>query len=58
MEIILIMLTGVLFGTLLVVAYSLGYQRGLKKEVKEGVDVNEQNAQFIKDMLAWRNYKG
>lgn len=58
MEIILIVLTGVLFGTLLVVAYSLGYQRGLKKEVKEGVDVTEQNAQFIKDMLAWRNYKG
>ncbi len=58
MEIILIVLTGVLFGTLLVTAYALGFQRGSKKDIKEGVDLTEQNAQFVKDMLAWKNYGG
>ena len=59
MEIVLIILTGVLTGTLLVSAYYLGYSQGIKKEQpKEGLELTEDNAELIKNMLAWRNYRG
>ena len=57
MEILLTLLVGVLMGAFNFAFFLLGYYlRSTKQE--DGVTVTKENAEFIKEMMQWRNYGG
>lgn len=62
MELILILLTGTLMGAFFLGFFLLGmrYQRMLTESTKEeeGLEVNEQNIEGVKELYKWLNYGG
>ena len=62
MELILILLTGTLMGAFFLGFFLLGmrYQRMLTESTKEeeGLEVNEQNIDGVKELYKWLNYGG
>lgn len=62
MELILILLTGTLMGAFFLGFFLLGmrYQRMLTENTKEeeGLEVNEQNIDGVKELYKWLNYGG
>ena len=58
MNFILIMLVGTLMGAFNFGFFLLGYYVRTKREPKEGIELNKNNAEFIDEMMKWRNYGG
>ena len=58
MNIILIILCGILMGAFNFAFFLLGYYLRSKKPVEDGVTVTKDNAEFIEEMMRWRNYGG
>lgn len=58
MEIILIVLCGTLMGAFNVGFFLLGYYLRGRKQNEEGVQLTKQNAEFVDEMIRWRNYGG
>lgn len=58
MNIILIFLCGILMGAFNVAFFFLGYFVRSKKQVEDGVTLTKENADFIDEMMRWRNYGG
>ena len=58
MNLILIMLCGILMGAFNFGFFCLGYwYRGTLK-TEDGITVTKENAEFIDEMMKWRNYGG
>ncbi|MBR3062349.1 MAG: hypothetical protein IKG65_08080 [Exiguobacterium sp.] len=38
--------------------FLLGYYVCTKREPKDGIELNKANAEFIDEMMKWRNYGG
>ena len=58
MEIILTILTGTLMGAFNFGFFCLGYYYHSKRETQEGVTLTKDNADFVKEMMNWKNYGG
>lgn len=58
MQLILIVLCGTLMGAFNLGFFLLGYYVCTKREPKEGIELNKTNAEFIDEMMKWRNYGG
>ena len=58
MEIILTILTGTLMGAFNFGFFCLGYYYHSKREPQEGVTLTKDNADFVKEMMNWKNYGG
>lgn len=58
MNLILIVLCGVLMGAFNFAFFCLGYYFHSKKPVEDGVELTKDNADFIEEMMKWRQYGG
>lgn len=58
MEIMLVLLCGTLMGAFNVGFFLLGYYLRGRKQNEEGVQLTKQNAEFVDEMIRWRNYGG
>lgn len=56
MNLLLIILCGILMGAVNFGFFLLGYYVRSKKKDENAMEINEQNAEAIKDMLNWMNY--
>ena len=58
MNFILIMLCGILMGAFNFLCFCLGYYYHSKTEHEEGMALTKDNADFVKEMMEWKNYGG
>lgn len=58
MEMLLILLCSVIFGSFSFGFFCLGYYVRSKKPTNEGLTITEQNKEFVEEMAKWRNYFG
>ena len=52
------MLCGILMGAFNFGFFCLGYYYHSRKEPQEGVKLTKENADFVKEMMEWKNYGG
>lgn len=58
MEIILIILTSAILGTLFVGSFMFGYEKGKQEKKEDELVLTEENKELIKEMAEWRNFLG
>ena len=58
MELILIVLVSVFMGAFNFGFFLLGYYVHSKVETKEGIELTKDNAEFVNEMMKWRQYGG
>ena len=58
MELILIVLTGILMGAFNFGFFLLGAYYQSKKESENGMELTKDNAEFVREMMDWKNYGG
>lgn len=58
MNLILIILTGILMGAFNLGFFMLGYYVKSKRPDNDGMTLTKDNAEFVKEMMEWKNYGG
>ena len=58
MELLLICLVSVFMGAFNFAFFLLGYHVRTKVEPKDGIELSKDNAEFVDEMMKWRNYGG
>ena len=56
MNVILIFLCGILMGAFNFAFFLLGYYVREKKPSEDGIKLTKENAEFIDEMMKWRQY--
>lgn len=58
MNFILIILCGILMGAFNFAFFCFGYYVRSRKPDEDGLKMTKENAEFIDEMMRWRNYGG
>lgn len=57
MTVVLVLLTGIIFGAICVGCFAAGYYFGQKKE-DNGIQLTKENKELVEAMAEWKNFDG
>lgn len=58
MTVVLVLLSGIIFGAINVAFFIVGYHLGIKKPNPDAVVVDKTNMEAVEDLMKWMNYRG